>query len=37
MLKNGSPHLPIDIFDLLRYLIPTILLAITVITDVSAK
>ena len=37
MLKNGTLHRPIDIFDLFWHLIPTILLAIKVIKDVSNK
>ena len=37
MLKDGTLHRPIDIFDLLWHLLPTILLAIKAVKDVTAK
>ncbi|NNG01255.1 MAG: RND transporter [Desulfobacteraceae bacterium] len=35
MLKNGTLSKPMDIFDLFFHLIPTILLAIKIIRDIS--
>ncbi len=35
MLKNGQLSKPIDIFDLIMHLTPTIFLAIKIIKDVS--
>ena len=37
MLKNGTLHRPLDIFDLLWHLIPTILLVIKAVKDVTAR
>jgi hypothetical protein len=37
MLKNGTLHRPIDIFDLFWHLIPTILLVVKVIRTVAAR
>ena len=37
MLKNGTLHRPIDIFDLIWHLIPTILLAIKGFKDLSGR
>ena len=37
MLKNGTLNRPIDIFDLFWHLLPTIVLAIKAIRDVTAK
>jgi hypothetical protein len=37
MLKNGTLHRPIDIFDLFWHLIPTILLAVKVIKDAAGR
>ena len=37
MLKNGSLHRPIDIFDLLWHLLPTIVLALKIIRDTTTR
>lgn len=37
MLKNGTLNRPIDIFDLLWHLLPTIVLAVKAIRDLAAK
>ena len=37
MLKNATLHRPIDIFDLFWHLLPTIVLVIKAIRDVTAK
>ncbi|KPJ75253.1 MAG: hypothetical protein AMJ54_15475 [Deltaproteobacteria bacterium SG8_13] len=37
MIKNGTLHRPIDIFDLFWHLIPTILLVLKVIRTITTR